>query len=48
MSQTINQRLEPINKLLLCPTPQARIDEAIKPENLPNLLRDHANCELKA
>ena len=48
MSQIINQLLEPINAFLQCPTPQAWIDEAIKPENLPNLLRDHANCELKA
>ncbi|MFT6777005.1 MAG: tRNA-(ms[2]io[6]A)-hydroxylase [Paraglaciecola sp.] len=40
--------LKPINTFLKCPTPQAWIDEAIKPDNLPNLLRDHANCELKA
>jgi tRNA-(ms[2]io[6]A)-hydroxylase len=45
MSQIINQLLEPINAFLQCPTPQSWIDEAIKPENLPNLLRDHANCE---
>jgi tRNA-(ms[2]io[6]A)-hydroxylase len=31
-----------------CPTPKAWIEEAVKPDNLPNLLRDHANCELKA
>jgi tRNA-(ms[2]io[6]A)-hydroxylase len=42
------QLLQPINAFLQCPSPQAWIDEAIKPENLPNLLRDHANCELKA
>lgn len=40
--------LEPINAFLLCPTPKAWIDEAILPENLPTLLVDHANCELKA
>jgi len=40
--------LKPINQFLLCPTPQSWIDEAIKPENLPTLLIDHANCELKA
>jgi len=40
--------LKPINSFLQCPTPQSWIDEAIKPKNLPNLLRDHANCELKA
>jgi tRNA-(ms[2]io[6]A)-hydroxylase len=39
--------LKPINSFLLCPTPQAWINAAVKPENLPNLLRDHANCELK-
>ena len=40
--------LKPINSFLQCPTPQSWVDEAIKPKNLPNLLRDHANCELKA
>jgi tRNA-(ms[2]io[6]A)-hydroxylase len=45
---SLNNLLEPINTFLQCETPQAWIDEAIKPENLPNLLRDHANCELKA
>ncbi|PKG99139.1 tRNA-(ms[2]io[6]A)-hydroxylase [Paraglaciecola sp. MB-3u-78] len=45
---SIKQLLLPINSFLLCSTPQAWIDEAVKPENLPNLLRDHANCELKA
>jgi tRNA-(ms[2]io[6]A)-hydroxylase len=45
---SLNNLLEPINEFLQCETPQAWIDEAIKPENLPNLLRDHANCELKA
>lgn len=39
--------LKPINQFLQCPTPQAWIDEAIKPENLPSLLIDHANCEQK-
>ena len=40
--------LEPIHAFLQCRTPNAWIDEAIKPENLPVLLIDHANCELKA
>ena len=44
----MNNLLEPINVFLQCETPQAWIDEAIKPENLPDLLRDHANCEIKA
>lgn len=40
--------LSPILSFLQCETPQAWIDEAVKPENLPILLVDHANCELKA
>lgn len=40
--------LTPINNFLHCPTPQSWIEEAIKPEHLPILLIDHANCELKA
>lgn len=40
--------LEPVNQFLLCPTPQAWLDEAIKPERLPILLQDHLICELKA
>ncbi len=40
--------LEPINKFLQCPTPQSWVEEAIKPENLAMLLRDHLVCELKA
>jgi tRNA-(ms[2]io[6]A)-hydroxylase len=40
--------LDPINAFLQCETPKSWIDEASKPVNLPNLLRDHANCELKA
>jgi tRNA-(ms[2]io[6]A)-hydroxylase len=44
----IRELLKPIEAFLHCQTPQAWIDEAIRPENLPNLLRDHANCELKA
>jgi tRNA-(ms[2]io[6]A)-hydroxylase len=40
--------LSSIQSFLLCPTPQAWIDEALKPENLSVLLIDHANCEKKA
>lgn len=40
--------LAPITEFLQCETPQSWIEEAIKPENLPTLLIDHANCELKA
>jgi tRNA-(ms[2]io[6]A)-hydroxylase len=42
------QILSPIINFLHCPTPQAWIDEARKPENLPLLLTDHMVCELKA
>lgn len=44
----VNKLIEPINQFLQCPTPQSWIDEAIKPENLSELLIDHCNCELKA
>jgi tRNA-(ms[2]io[6]A)-hydroxylase len=40
--------LSPILSFLQCETPQAWIDEAIKPENLPVILIDHLICELKA
>lgn len=39
---------EPLLQFLHCRTPQAWIDEAAKPENLPLLLTDHLTCELKA
>lgn len=44
----MHKLLTPIHDFLLCSTPQSWIDEAIKPQNLPTLLVDHANCELKA
>lgn len=44
----VNNLLNPINQFLINSTPQSWIDEAVKPENLPILLADHANCELKA
>lgn len=44
----IHELLEPIDTFLHCQTPQTWIEEAIKHENLPVLLVDHANCELKA
>ncbi|MCF2946726.1 tRNA isopentenyl-2-thiomethyl-A-37 hydroxylase MiaE [Paraglaciecola aquimarina] len=40
--------LVPIQSFLICETPQSWLEHATKPENLPNLLVDHANCELKA
>lgn len=45
---SIEDLLVPIVSFLKCDTPQAWIDEAIKVENLPMLLRDHLACELKA
>ena len=42
------QLLGPILSFLQCSTPDAWIDEAKKPENLPTILRDHLACELKA
>ncbi|NOH79260.1 tRNA isopentenyl-2-thiomethyl-A-37 hydroxylase MiaE [Vibrio sp. RE86] len=40
--------LEPINEFLQCPTPDAWVEEARKPENLKVVLIDHLLCELKA
>jgi tRNA-(ms[2]io[6]A)-hydroxylase len=40
--------LSPILSFLQCETPQAWIDEAVKPENLDIILIDHLICELKA
>ncbi|WP_034917173.1 MULTISPECIES: tRNA isopentenyl-2-thiomethyl-A-37 hydroxylase MiaE [Erwinia] len=40
--------LAPIHQFLHCRTPQAWIDEARRPDNLPLLLTDHLVCELKA
>jgi tRNA-(ms[2]io[6]A)-hydroxylase len=40
--------LKPINSFLKCETPQAWVNEAIRPENLPVVLLDHLICELKA
>lgn len=37
-----------IKAFLLCETPDNWIAEAAKPERLPELLADHANCEMKA
>ena len=40
--------LAPIHSFLLEPTPDAWIQKAKQPENLPIILRDHLLCELKA
>jgi tRNA-(ms[2]io[6]A)-hydroxylase len=44
----IAELLAPIKSFLQCETPQAWVDEAIKPKNLSVLLIDHLICELKA
>lgn len=40
--------LSPVTQFLHCPTPEAWIDKARDPANLPLLLTDHMVCELKA
>ncbi len=44
----IDAILEPINQFLQCSTPNAWVEEAKRPENLPVILIDHLLCELKA
>jgi tRNA-(ms[2]io[6]A)-hydroxylase len=45
---SVENLLSPILSFLKCETPQAWIDEAVKPENLDIILIDHLICELKA
>ncbi|MCZ7836807.1 tRNA isopentenyl-2-thiomethyl-A-37 hydroxylase MiaE [Atlantibacter hermannii] len=40
--------LEPVHQFLHCTTPDAWLQQARQPENLPLLLTDHMICELKA
>ena len=44
----ISDLLTPVSQFLQCPTPNAWIEEAVKPEHLRTLLTDHLICELKA
>ncbi|MCC2616200.1 tRNA isopentenyl-2-thiomethyl-A-37 hydroxylase MiaE [Aestuariibacter halophilus] len=48
MSDHINSLIAPIHQFLHCRTPQAWLDEAVKPDRLPVVLIDHLVCELKA
>ncbi len=48
MLEKYAELLAPINRFLLCQTPDSWIHEATKPENLPVVLTDHLICELKA
>ncbi len=41
-------KIPEIKAFLLCETPDEWVVEAVKLENLPLLLADHANCEMKA
>lgn len=43
---TQDQVLSEIHQFLLCPTPQAWVDEALQQQDI--MLIDHANCEKKA
>jgi tRNA-(ms[2]io[6]A)-hydroxylase len=45
---TTKQLLAPIMSFLQCETPDAWINKATDPENLPIILLDHLICELKA
>lgn len=45
---THQEILAPVLSFLHCATPDAWIEEAKRPENLPLLLTDHMICELKA
>ncbi|MEE4204313.1 MAG: tRNA isopentenyl-2-thiomethyl-A-37 hydroxylase MiaE, partial [Halieaceae bacterium] len=40
--------LQPVKTFLACPTPEAWVTMAARPEQLAVLLIDHANCEKKA
>ena len=44
----ISDLLTPVSQFLQCQTPNAWIEEAVKPEHLRILLTDHLICELKA
>lgn len=44
----LESELVAVRRFLDCSTPEAWIDAAATPENLPLLLVDHANCEKKA
>ncbi len=48
MLEKYQSLLAPINDFLLCPTPDAWVNEAARPENLRVVLTDHLVCELKA
>lgn len=48
MRISLESIMQPVYGFLKCRTPDSWIHEAAKSENLPALLVDHANCELKA
>lgn len=48
MAKTVAEYLAPVHAFLGCETPDAWIAFAARQDQLPALLADHANCELKA
>lgn len=48
MSTILEKESEAVLDFLSCATPAAWVQAAARPENLPGLLIDHANCEKKA
>ena len=48
MPATPEDLLSPVREFLRCETPRAWVAEASRPDSLPTLLVDHANCERKA
>jgi len=48
MSTKYAELLAPIEQFLQCPTPDAWVRAAVRPEMLTQLLTDHLVCELKA
>ena len=48
MAKTIAEYLQPVHAFLACETPDPWIAYAAREDQLPALLADHANCEMKA
>ncbi len=48
MAKTVAEYLQPVHAFLACETPDAWIAFAAREDQLPALLADHANCEMKA
>lgn len=48
MAKTVAEYLQPVHAFLACETPDPWIAYASREDQLPALLADHANCEMKA